>query len=277
MAVDIAAKTVLLTGATGGLGRAIAEALAAKGAKMVLSARRQEDLEQMAAALPGEGHRVVACDLAEPGAVEELVAAAGPVDILVANAGLHGTGRLGGIPADEIEATLRVNLEAPIMLAKALVGPMQERGGGHMVFISSLAGKAASPRSSIYNATKFGLRGFALGLMADLKGSSVGASLVSPGFVREAGMFATSGAKPPPGIGTATPRQVARAVVESIEKRRVEVTVAPPALRAMAHLGLAMPALSLLLQTSKTGQRAADGLATGHRLRDSQEKAGTKS
>lgn len=274
--MEIASKTTLLTGATGGLGRAIAQELAAKGAKLVLSARRQSDLEEMAAGLPGTGHRVVVSDLAEPGAVEALVAEAGPVDILVANAGLHGTGRLGGVPEQEIEATLRVNLEAPILLAKALLGPMQERGGGHMVFISSLAGKAASPRSSIYNATKFGLRGFALGLMADLKGGPVGASLVSPGFVRGAGMFAASGAKPPPGIGTATPEQVAFAVVEAIEKRRVEVAVAPRLLRLMAHIGLAMPSLSLLLQTSKTGQRAADGLATGHRLRDSQEKAGTK-
>lgn len=274
--MDIAGKTVLLTGATGGLGRAIAEALAAKGAMLVLSARRQEELEQMAAGLAGAGHRVVVSDLGEPGAVEALVAKAGPVDILVANAGLHGTGRLGGVPEDEIEATLRVNLEAPILLARALLEPMQQRGAGHMVFISSLAGKAASPRSSIYNATKFGLRGFALGLMADLKDGPVGASLVSPGFVREAGMFATSGAKAPPGIGTATPEQVGRAVVEVIEKRRVEVTVAPLPLRVMAHLGLAMPALSLLLQTSRTGQRAADGLATGHRLRDSQEKAGTR-
>lgn len=230
----------------------------------------------MAAGLVGGGHRVIPGDLAEPGAVDELVAAAGQVDILVANAGLHGTGRLGGVPEAEIEATLRVNLEAPILLAKALLGPMQERGSGHMVFISSLAGKAASPRSSVYNATKFGLRGFALGLAADLKGGPVGASLVSPGFVREAGMFATSGAKPPPGIGTATPEQVAQAVVSAIEKSRVEVAVAPLPLRVMAHVGMAMPSLSLLLQTSKTGQRAADGLATGHRLRDSQEKAGTK-
>src|SRR5690606_1774913 len=129
---------------------------------------------------------------------------------------------------------------------------------------------------TMYNATKFGLRGFALALMADLKGGPVGASLVSPGFVRDAGMFAASGAKPPPGIGTATPDQVGRAVVSAIEKRRVEVTVAPLPLRIMAHLGLAMPSLSLLLQTGKAGRRAAENVASGHRLRDSKEKAGTK-
>lgn len=275
--MEIAGKTALVTGATGGLGRAISEALAERGAKLVLSSRRESELEEMVRTLPGGGHRFVVSDLGRPGAVAELVEAAGEIDILVANAGLHGTGRIGGVPEEEIETTLRVNLEVPIMLAKALLEPMQERGRGHMVFVSSLAGKAASPRSSVYNATKFGLRGFALGLMADLKGGPVGASLVSPGFVRDAGMFATSGAKTPPGIGTATPRQVGDAVVTAIEKNKVEVTVAPLPLRIMAHLGLAMPSLSLFLQTSKTGQKAADGLATGHRLRDSKEKAGTKS
>lgn len=273
--MEIAGKTALVTGATGGLGRAISESLAARGAKLVLSSRREAELEEMTRTLPGEGHRYVVSDLATPGAVPELVAAAGDIDILVANAGLHGTGRIGGVPAEEIEATLRVNLEAPILLARALIDPMRERGEGHLVFISSLAGKAASPRSSIYNATKFGLRGFALGLMADLKGGPVGASLVSPGFIREAGMFAASGAKTPPGIGTASPQQVADAVVTAIEKGKVEITVAPLLVRIMTHIGLAWPSLSLLLQTSRTGQKAAEGLATGHRLRDSKEKAGT--
>lgn len=275
--MQITGKTVLLTGATGGLGAAIAEALAAKGAKLVLSSRREKDLEQMAAALPGGGHRFVVSDLAEPGAVEKLVEAAGPVDILVANAGLHGTGQIEDLSESEIERTLRVNVEAPILLARSLMGPMRDRGAGHLVFVASLAGKAASPRSSIYNATKFGLRGFALGLMADLKGGPVGASLVSPGFVRDAGMFAASGAKTPPGIGTATPPQVGQAVVTAIEKARVEVTVAPLPLRIMAHLGLALPSVSLFFQSGKAGRRAAESVASGHKLRDSKEKAGTES
>lgn len=275
--MDIAGKTVLLTGATGGLGAAIAEALAARGATLILTSRREKELEELAAALPGNGHRTLVSDLAEPGAVSELVEAAGPVDILVANAGLHGTGLIENLSEEEIAKTLRVNVEAPILLARALVEPMRQRGQGHFVFVSSLAGKAASPRSSIYNATKFGLRGFALGLMADLKGGPVGASLVSPGFVRDAGMFAASGAKTPPGIGTATPQQVGQAVVSAIEKKRVEVAVAPMLLRIMAHLGLVFPSISLLLQSGKAGRRVAENVATGHKLRDSKEKAGTTS
>lgn len=274
--MEIAGKTALLTGATGGLGQAIAEALAARGATLVLSSRKGAELERLAAGLPGHGHRFVVSDLAEPGAVEALVAEAGQVDILIANAGLHGTGQLPDLSEDEIARTLRVNVDAPILLAKALLPSMQERGAGHLVFVASLAGKVGSPRSSIYNATKFGLRGFAFGLMADLKGGPVGASLVSPGFIRDAGMFAASGAKPPPGIGTGTPEQVGRAVVNAIEKGRIEVAVAPLPLRMLAHLGLMLPSLALLLQSGRAGQRAAASVAAGHKQRESNEKAGTK-
>ncbi len=90
--MELSGRTVLLTGATGGLGGAIAEALAAKGANLILSARKAEALEAQAAGLPGDGHRILPADLAEPGAAEELAAAAGDIDILVANAGLPGAG-----------------------------------------------------------------------------------------------------------------------------------------------------------------------------------------
>ena len=140
---------------------------------------------------------------------------------------------------------------------------MRERGSGHMVFVASLAGKAASPRSTVYNATKFGLRGFALALQADLVGTGVGASLVSPGFIREAGMFADSGAKSPPGMGTSTPQEVAAGVVKAIEHNKVEVAVAPLMQRTLAHVGLATPGLSLKIQSGSAGQKAAAAVAKG--------------
>jgi len=210
--MELAGNTALLTGATGGLGRAIAGALAGRGAKLVLSGRKAEALEALAAELPGESHRIVPSDLAEPGAAEKLAAEAGEVDVLVANAGLPGTGRLPDYTSERLEGTLRVNLEAPMHLARALEPGMIERGKGHMVFISSLSGKSATPLSSVYNATKFGLRGFALGLRTDLAPRGIGVSLVSPGFVRDAGMFADTGAKTPPGMGTTTPDAVSDAV-----------------------------------------------------------------
>jgi short-subunit dehydrogenase len=262
--MELASRTVLLTGATGGLGRAMAKALAGRGATLLLSARKAEALEELAAELPGESHRVLPFDLAEPGAAEKLAAEAGEVDVLVANAGLPGAGLLSDFTPEQLKRALRVNLEAPMLMAQALCPAMLEHGSGHLVFISSLSGKAPSPRTAIYNATKFGLRGFALGLRADLGPKGVGVSLVSPGFVREAGMFADAGAKPPPGMGTATPEQVGDAVVRAIERNKVEISVAPLTQRALAHFALASPGISVRVQSGSAGQKAAEAVASGH-------------
>jgi short-subunit dehydrogenase len=262
--MELADRSALLTGATGGLGRAIAAAMAAKGAQLVHSGRKAEALEALAAELPGEGHRVLPADLAEPGAAEKLAAEAGDIDILVANAGLPGAGWLADFTPEQVTRALRVNLEAPMLMARALFPSMIERGSGHLVFVASLSGKAASPRSSIYNATKFGLRGFALGLRTDLGPRGIGVSLVSPGFVREAGMFADAGAKPPPGMGTTTPEKVAAATVKAIERDKVEVVVAPLQLRAMSHFALATPSISVRAQSGAAGQKVAKAVADGH-------------
>jgi short-subunit dehydrogenase len=261
--MELAGRTALLTGATGGLGREIAKALASREATLVLSGRKPEALEALAAELPGEGHRVLQADLAEPGAAEKLAAEAGEVDILVANAGLPGTGRLTGFATEELTGTLRVNLEAPMLLARALEAGMLERGAGHMVFVSSLSGKSATPLSSVYNATKFGLRGFALGLRADLDPLGIGVSIVSPGTIREAGMYADSGAPPIPGLGTGSPQQVAAAVVKAIEHNKVEVTVAPIQQRLLAHFALTSPAVAVKIASGDAGQKAAAVVADG--------------
>jgi short-subunit dehydrogenase len=261
--MELAGKTVLLTGATGGLGRAIAAALASRGAKLSLSGRKAEALEALAAELPGEGHRALPSDLGELGAAEKLAADAGPVDILVANAGLPGSGRLQELTGEQLARTLRVNLEAPMLLAQALEAPMLEKKSGHMVFISSLSGKSATPLSSVYNATKFGLRGFALGLRADLDPLGIGVSIVSPGTIREAGMYADSGAKPIPGLGTGSPQQVADAVLKVIEQNKVEIAVAPLRQRVLAHFALSTPGISVKIASGDAGQKAAAAVAEG--------------
>jgi short-subunit dehydrogenase len=242
----------------------MASALAERGVILLLSARKADALEALAAELPGEGHRTLAADLAEPGAAERLAADAGGVDVLIANAGLPAAGWLSDFSADQVSRALRVNLEAPMLMARALFPHMVERGSGQLVFISSLSGKAASPRTAIYNATKFGLRGFALGLRADLAPKGVGVSLVSPGFIREAGMFAEAGSKPPPGMGTGTPEQVGAAVVRAIERNKVEIAVGPLQQRMLAHLGLTSPGLAVRAQSGSAGQKAAEGIADGH-------------
>ena len=127
----------------------------------------------------------------------------------MANAGLPGTGELESFSPEEVRRALRVNLEAPIMLARELAPAMAERGDGHLVFVSSLAGKAPSPRSAIYCGDQ--VRAARLRAQpARRPGRHRRRRLARlPGFIREAGMFADSGAKPPPGLGTATPQQVA--------------------------------------------------------------------
>jgi short-subunit dehydrogenase len=247
-----------LTGATGGLGRAIAKALAERGAKLLLSGRDPEALEQLAGELQGSGHRGIPSDLSEAGAGTKLVAEAGDFDVLIANAGVRGAGELTEYSDEEIERAIRINLDAPVRMARAAIEPMQERGGGHMVFIASLAGKAAPPRGSLYNATKAGLRGFAIGLRGDLAPYGIGVSLVSPGFVRDAGMFANSGSKPPPGLGTTTPDRVGAAVVKAIESDKLEISVAPIQQRLASHVALVSPAFGLRVQSGGFARRAAE-------------------
>jgi short-subunit dehydrogenase len=261
--MELLGKTALLTGATGGLGRAIAHELAGRGAVLVLSSRKPQELEELAGALPGDGHRIVACDLGEEGAAERLIGDARRIDILIANAGMPGRGRLDGFPDGYVERAIRVNLEAPVVMARALLPALRERGSGHLVFISSLAGKAPTPRGSLYAATKFGLRGFALCLRMDMREAGVGVSIVLPGFIREAGMFANSGAKPPPGMGTSSPAEVGKAVAGAIERDRAEVEVAPLPQRLAAGFAHRRPQLAASLLSHGSASRAADRIAEG--------------
>ncbi|HEV3046778.1 MAG TPA: SDR family NAD(P)-dependent oxidoreductase [Solirubrobacteraceae bacterium] len=252
--VQISGSTVLLTGASGGLGQAIARAMRARGAELVLTGRRVEVLEPLAAELGG---RSLEADLGDPVALERLLDDAGRVDILIANAALPATGRLETYSIEQIDRSLEVNLRAPIVLARALLPAMLERASGHLLFMSSLSGKAATPSSSMYNAAKFGLRGFAAALRADLRGNGVGVSTIFPGFIRDAGFFADAGVKLPPGVGTRSPEDVARACVSAIERNRGEVDVAPLPLR----LGTAVAGLAPELSASVSRRLGSDGIA----------------
>jgi short-subunit dehydrogenase len=264
MTVGFDRSRVLLTGATGGIGETIARTLHARGAHVVLSGRRLDVLERLRGEL-GERADVIGADLANREEVMRLVTESQPVDVLVANAALPGTGRLDSFSNEEIDRILDINLRAPIQLARALTPAMVERGTGHVVLVSSLAGKIPSPESSIYCATKFGLRGFGYSLNVELRGTGVGVTTVFPGFIREAGMFADSRVKLPPGVGTSSPQDVADAVVSGIEKNRAEVDVAPVAMRFSARLFGAVPSVVVAIGRRLGGERLAAAVADGQR------------
>jgi len=239
MVDDLSGKTVLLTGASTGLGPHIARRLREAGAKFVLSARNEAALEKLADEL-GES-RVIAADLSRTGEPERLAAESGHVDVLVANAGIPATGRLTTFKVEEIDRAIAVNLRAGIVLASKLVPGMLERKSGHLVFMSSIAGKLPSGGETIYNATKFGVRGFALALREELWGTGVGVSVISPTFVSEAGMWAVTGLKPNPIAGEVSPEQVADAVWTSITKNKREIDVVPIQLRTVLKLQALTP------------------------------------
>jgi short-subunit dehydrogenase len=260
--VSLVSGRVLVTGATGGIGQAIARTLASRGAQLILTGRRADVLEPLADEVGG---RAAVCDLSQREDVERLVHDVGEIDVLIANAGLPASGLLVELTQAQIDRMLEVNLRAPVALARALAPSMVERRRGHMVFVSSLSGKVASPASSIYAATKFGLRGFALGLREDLRVHGVGVSVILPGFISDAGMFADAGVQLPRGVPTRSPNDVADAVVGAIERDRAHVEVAPMSLRLGASFASVAPAIAAAASRRLGGDKIASAMSEGQR------------
>jgi short-subunit dehydrogenase len=208
--------------------------------KLMVSGRRAEALESLAAEL---GAEVAVCDLADRAEVARLVSEVGEIDVLVANAGLPGSGTLPRLDPDEIDRVLEVNLRAPIAIARGLMPAMVERGAGHLVFVASFAGKVPSGgESPIYTATKSGLRGFAHVLRVQSKRKGIGVSLVTPGPIRDVGMYARGKQKLPGFIRPQAAEDVGRAVVKAIENDLAEVEVASLGLRVVSKLSALAPA-----------------------------------
>ena len=261
--MELDGARALITGASGGIGAAIASELADHGAGVVLSGRSAERLEAVRASLSGHGHQVIPADLDRPEAPEQLVSAAGDVDVFVSCAGLPASGWLEEYEGEQLARAVRVNLEAPMQITRLLVPRLIERRRGHLVFVSSLAGKVPSPGLSIYCSTKFGLRGFALALATELPARGVGVSVIAPGFVRDAGMFADSGAELPAAVGSSSVHDVAREVRRAIVDRRQELVVAPRRHRAISHAALIAPRLWRPALSGKAAVQTAKQIAAG--------------
>ncbi len=255
--------TALVTGANGGIGAAIARALHRKGARVILSGRRASALAPLAEEL---GARAIVADLANPADAARLCDEAGDVDLAVLNAAVPASGLLFDHGPEEIESILRVNLAAPILAARTLGRGMVARRKGQLVLISSVSGLVAAPGASLYCATKFGMRGFALSLRAELAHHGVGVTTIYPGFIRDAGMFAMSGAKLPPGVGTRSPEDVANAVLRAARGNPSEITVAALDQRLAAFAAAIAPGVvDLATRYLPATRRLAAEVAAGQR------------
>lgn len=182
-------KTVVITGASAGIGGAVARAFAREGANLLLVARRPGPLEELADELRDTGATVIvqAADVISLPALDRVVVTAreqlGGIDILVNNAGMNTRGEVEAFGADELALVVDVNLRAPVYLSRRVLDDMRARGGGAIVNVASIAGRVPLAHEAVYSATKFGLRVFSIALAEELRGSGITVSLVSPGPV----------------------------------------------------------------------------------------------
>lgn len=234
----LSGASVLLTGASSGIGHATAVALAAKGARLTVTGRDRERLERLAADV---GARAVAADLADPGATDRLaeaVLAEGVPDVVVHNAGVGHVGAADSTGHDVLDRLVRVNLASVVQLTRALLPAMRPRGG-HLVFVTSIAAHLGVPEESAYAATKAALAVYAASLRSELSGDGIRVTEVAPGIV-DTEFFARRGApyerrfpRPMPAV------KVADRLVAAVEQDRAQVVVPtwlrlPIALRSVA-------------------------------------------
>lgn len=246
-------RTALVTGATGGIGGQIARRLAAEGMDLALSGRREEQLAKLVAELSAQGAKAeaVPADLGDLAQVDPLIerseAALGEIDLLVNNAGVEITSAFTTITREELSSMVDVNLTAPMLLAHRVVPGMLERRRGHVVFISSLAGKIGPAYSEGYGATKAGLLGLTQSLRAEYRGAPIGFSVVCPGFTAGEGMYQRmkeEGVGSNRVLGETTLEKVADAVVAAVRNDRPEVLESGSPVRPLLALGQLSPRLS---------------------------------
>ena len=183
---DLSGKTALVTGATGGIGGAVARALHAAGAKVVLSGTRQNALDALAAELGGAVG--VACNLSDPAAVDGLVAAAeeaagAPIDILVANAGVTKDQILLRMKDEDWQSVIQINLESYFRLSRAATKGMMKRRAGRIIGITSVVGVTGNPGQTNYAASKAGMIGFSKSLAQEIGSRGITVNCVAPGFI----------------------------------------------------------------------------------------------
>ncbi|MEL7374941.1 MAG: SDR family NAD(P)-dependent oxidoreductase [Pseudomonadota bacterium] len=257
-------KSVIVTGASAGVGAAVARAFAAEGARLMLVARRREPLQSIAEEL-GDTTKVdtFALDVADTAGCRDLIKKTvyefGCVHYLVNNAGAHFRGNFETVSVEEIATMVDVNLRAPLVLARLALDAIREAGGGAIVNVASLAGTTPVPGSATYSATKFGFRAFTLALADELAGSNVRVGAVSPGpidtgFIMDDidGVSDLTFSQP-----MSTAEQVAEAVLQVALDGDIDIKM-PAMSGRLATAGYLFPALKRALRPmlEKKGRKA---------------------
>jgi short-subunit dehydrogenase len=249
---ELRGRTALVTGASGGIGAYIARGLAREGMTVAVSGRREDALASVVAELRAIGGRAesVPSDLGDVDQVASLIdrveAAVGPLDLVVNNAGLEYTAAFTNYTPEELISMVAVNLTAPLLLTHRVVPGMLARGRGHVVFISSLAGKLGPAYQEPYAATKAGLVGLTQSLRGEYLHAPVGFSVICPGFVAGDGMYqrmVEQGIQSNRLLGSTTPEKVADKVVDAIRRNRPEVIESGAPIRPMVALAQIAPRL----------------------------------
>jgi short-subunit dehydrogenase len=227
----IAGKTVLLTGASGGIGVFIARALAREKATVIGVSRSKEGLDKICAEVEALGGKGISIPF-DISKVEELSVLvqqinqlAGPIDILINNAAIEKYRPFQHYSLEDIQSILATNLVAAIELSRLVLPTMLRQGSGHIVNIASLAAKKGHPYDSLYSASKAGLLMCSDSVRQELAGTGVEISVICPGYVSQQGMLADTRLPAPSLSGTSTPENVAKSVIKAIKHNQAEVIV----------------------------------------------------
>jgi short-subunit dehydrogenase len=251
---NLRGKTAILTGANGGLGRFIAESLAREGVNLFLVGAEATGMAEVAQFVTLHGVQVetLVADLRQVSeqirVLEEADRKFGAVEILINNAGVEYSVPFEKLTEAQLEQVLDVNLHVPMHLSRRLLPGLLRRGSGHIVNLSSLAGRSGPACQEPYAASKAGLTAFTFSLRATCRGTGVSASVVTPGFV-DAGIYARlkdrTGCAAPFFLGAVPPQRVAAAVVRAIRRDRPEIIVSKFPVRPVLMLMDLAPSLGL--------------------------------
>lgn len=229
-------KTIWITGASSGIGEALSYAFAEAGANLILSSRREDQLDRVRKGCArSDRHRIVPIDLADPSSIGQAVASVvgrGPIDILVNNGGVSQRSTTVETSIDVDRRIMEVNYFGTIALTKALLPFMIERKAGHVVVISSVAGKLGAPNRSAYSASKHALHGFFDVLRSEVHGAGIDVTMVCPGYINtDIARNALQADGTPKGVGDPdqengmSAEQCAKQIVKAVRRKKEEVYI----------------------------------------------------